>query len=90
MPLQVSKEYSTQRDNQTEIRISIYQSNELQEFIYNDGVSCIGEFLITKITPQPKGQEKITVTFELDQQNLLKVKAESTSGMGGALEIKRS
>lgn len=90
VPLLVSKEYATQRDNQTEIRISVYQANEVQEFIYNDGVSCIGEFLITKITPQPKGKEKITVTFALDQQNLLKVTAESTSGMGGALEIQRS
>lgn len=89
-PLSVSKEYSTQRDNQTEIRISVYQSSETQQFIYEDGVTCIGEFLITKIPPKLKGQEKITVTFELDQQNLLKVTADSSSGVGGALEIKRS
>ncbi len=88
--LSMSKEYSTQRDNQTEIRITVYQSNDHKEFIYEEGVTCIGEFLITKIPPKPKGEEKITVTFELDQQNLLKVKAESSSGAGGALEIKRS
>ena len=89
-PLYASKEYSTQRDNQTEIRITVYQSSDTKEFIYEEGVTCIGEFLITKIPPKPRGEEKITITFELDQQNLLKVKAESSSGVGGALEIKRS
>jgi len=89
-PLCMSKEYSTQRDNQTEIRITVYQSSDTKEFIYEEGVICIGEFLIAKIPPKPKGEEKITITFELDQQNLLKVKAESSSGVGGALEIKRS
>lgn len=90
VPLSMSKEYSTQRDNQTEIRVSVYQSNDSKEFIYEEGVTCIGEFLITKIPPKPKGEEKINITFELDQQNLLKVKAESSSGVGGALEINRS
>jgi len=89
-PLCMSKEYSTQRDNQTEIRITVYQSSDTKEFIYEEGVICIGEFLIAKIPPKPKGEEKITITFELDQQNLLKVKAKSSSGVGGALEIKRS
>ncbi len=90
VPLCVSKDYSTQRDNQTEMRISVFQSSDEKEFVYEDGVTCIGEFLINKIPPKPKGAEIVTITFELDQQNLLKVKAESTSGVGGALEIKRA
>jgi molecular chaperone DnaK len=90
LPLSVTKEYATQRDNQTDMRISVYQSIEVQEFVYDEGVNCIGEFLITKIPPRTKGQEIVNVTFELDGQNLLKVKAESTSGTGGSLEIKRS
>jgi len=85
-----SKEYSTQRDNQTEMRISVYQSSDAKEFVYDENVNCIGEFIITKIPPKPKGQEVVLITFELDQQNLLKVKAESASGVGGTLEIKRS
>ncbi|MGK7899626.1 MAG: Hsp70 family protein [Xenococcus sp. (in: cyanobacteria)] len=38
---------------------------------------------------KPKGEEKINVTFEIDQQNLLKVKATSSSS-AQELEIKRS
>jgi molecular chaperone DnaK (HSP70) len=72
------------------MRISVFQSSDEKEFVYEEDVTCIGEFLITKIPLKPKGQEIVTITFELDQQNLLKVKAESTSGVGGALEIKRS
>ena len=90
VPLCVTKDYSTQRDNQTEMRISVFQSSDEKEYVYEEGVTCIGEFLITKIPAKPKGAEIVTITFELDQQNLLKVKAESTSGVGGALEIKRS
>ncbi|MBR8831309.1 MAG: Chaperone protein DnaK [Chroococcopsis gigantea SAG 12.99] len=89
-PLCISKEYSTQRDNQTEMRISVYQSADTKDFVNDDGVTCIGEFLITKIPAKLKGEEKVTITFELDQQNLLKVKAEATSGVGGSLEINRS
>lgn len=90
-PLEVSKEYTTQRDNQTDLRISVYQSDRETEFVGTEGVKCIGEFLVTKIPPKPRGQEKITVTFELDQQNLLKVKAKSSSSSaGGELEINRS
>lgn len=89
LPLSVSKEYTTQRDNQTEIMIRVYQSEINTEFINETGVQCIGEFFLTGIPPKPRGQERITVAFSIDQQNLLKVEA-SSSGSKGALDIQRS
>ena len=89
-PLEISKEYTTQRDNQTNLRINVYQSNEHTEFVKTEGVKLIGEFHVSRIPSKPKGQEKIIINFALDQQNLLKVTAKSTtSTAGGELEINR-
>jgi molecular chaperone DnaK len=85
--LSVSKEFSTPRDNMTELVIRIYQSNELIQFVRDEGSKCIGEFFV-KVPPKPKGAERVAVTFELDQQNLLKVKATSSTS-GNELEISR-
>jgi len=85
-PLSYSKDYTTPRDNMTEMVIRIFQSSELVEYVnYED---CIGEFYLTKIPPKPKGQEIIKVDFEIDQQNLLKVRAVSSSS-SNELEIQR-
>lgn len=89
LPLSVSKEYTTQRDNQTEIMIRVYQSEISTEYVNENGVQCIGEFFLTGIPPKSRGQERITVAFSIDQQNLLKVEA-SSSGSKGALDIQRS
>lgn len=85
-----SKEFTTPRDNMTELVIRVYQSDKAAEFIRKEeGVECIGEFFLTKIPAKPRGEERIRVTFEIDQQNLLKVKATSSSS-SDELEIKRS
>jgi molecular chaperone DnaK (HSP70) len=88
LPLSVRKEFTNPRDNMTEIPIRVYQSSEPTEFVSGDGSKWIGEFFV-KIPPKPRGQERIAVTFELDQQNLLKVKATSSIS-GDELEINRS
>ena len=88
-PLTFSKEYTTPRDNMTELAIRVYQSDQEADFVRNENVKCIGEFFLTRIPAKPRGEEKINVTFEIDQQNLLKVKATSSSS-SQELEIKRS
>ena len=88
-PLAVCKEYTTPRDDMTELVIRVYQSDGPAEFVGTEGVECIGEFFLTGIPAKPRGQERITVSFEIDQQNLLKVKANSSSS-SGELAIKRS
>ena len=89
LPLAFSKEYTTPRDNMTELAIRVYQSDRGVEFVREDNVQCIGEFFLTRIPAKPRGEERINVTFEIDQQNLLKVKAISSSS-AGELEIQRS
>ena len=88
-PLTFSEEYTTPRDNMTELAIRVYQSDQEVDFVRNENVKCIGEFFLTRIPAKPRGEEKINVTFEIDQQNLLKVKATSSSSTQ-ELEIKRS
>lgn len=89
-PLTYSKEYTTPRDNMTELAIRVYQSDRTAEYVRKeDGVECIGEFFLAGIPSKPRGEERITVTFEIDQQNLLKVSATSSSSAQD-LEIKRS
>lgn len=88
-PLTVSKEFTTPRDNMGEINIRVYQSEIPSEYVGTNDVMNIGEFFLTGIPPKPRGQERITVTFAIDQQNTLKVTATSSSSSGD-LEINRS
>lgn len=88
-PLSETKEFTCPRDDMTELAIRVYQSDTLQDFVGTEGVKGIGEFFLTGIPPKPRGQERISVTFEIDQQNLLKVKATSSSSVG-ELEIRRT
>lgn len=83
-------DYTTPRDNLDELQILVYQAETEVEFIRQaEGIKCIGEFFLKGIPSKPAGKEKIEVTFEIDQQNLLKVKAKS-SGSSEELEIQRS
>jgi molecular chaperone DnaK (HSP70) len=85
-PLSATKTYFTSQDNQTQIAIRVYQSDRLVKYVQDEeGVTCIGEFFLTGIPAKPQGEEKCEVTFEIDQQNLLTVKAVSS---GGEKEIK--
>jgi molecular chaperone DnaK (HSP70) len=88
-PLVHSENYTTHRDNMSELSIRVYQSDREVDFIrQEEGVECIGEFFIS-ILPKPAGEEKIEITFAINQQNLLKVTATSSSS-AGELEIQRS
>lgn len=79
-PLSATKTYITSEDNQTQIAIRVYQSDQLAEFVRGEGgIICIGEFFLSGIPPKPQGEEKCEVTFEIDQQNLLSVKATSST-----------
>ena len=78
-------EYTTQYDNQTEMNLLIYQCDEDIDFVNeknDDGKEkavCIGEFKLTNIPSRPKGEEKINVKFEVNEQNIVNVIAMCTS-----------
>lgn len=87
--LTASKEFTTPRDNMSELTIRVFQADSPVEYVAEEGVECIGEFFLTGIPPKPRGRERVTVSFEIDQQNSLKVTAKSSSSTG-ELEIQRS
>jgi molecular chaperone DnaK (HSP70) len=88
-PATASREYTTPQDNLTELAIVVFQSPEDVPYVSTEGAECIGEFFLKGIPPKPRGEERIIVEFEIDGQNLLKVKASSSSSEG-ELEIRES
>ena len=88
-PLAAKKIFGTPRDNMTELAIRVYQADREIHSVRDEGVTCIGEFFLKGIPPKPRGAEPVTVTFEIDQQNLLKVDATSPS-VAERLEIQRA
>ena len=88
-PATAAKEYTTPFDNLTELAIIVFQSAEEVEYVTSDSAECIGEFFLEGIPPKPRGEERINVEFQIDSQNLLKVKASSSSS-SGELEIRES
>jgi molecular chaperone DnaK (HSP70) len=88
-PVTAEKEYTTPHDNVTELAINVFQSSEDAEYVSSDSAKCIGEFFLKGIPPKPQGEERINVEFQIDGQNLLKVKASSSSS-SDELEIRES
>ena len=88
-PCSRSKVYTTSFENQEDLRIAIYQSDKNVESVSDKDAECIGEFRLTGISPKPKGEELVTIDLNIDQQNVLKVTATSSS-CSGELEIQRT
>jgi molecular chaperone DnaK len=76
-PLPATKTYtlSTHRDNQTEIELSIFQgdSDRVGENEY------LGTLKMSGLPKRPRGQVQVTVSFEVNSESLLKVKAKDES-----------
>ena len=76
--------FSTYADNQPGVNIVVYQG-ESSMTRHN---MRLGEFQITGIAPAPRGVPRISVTFDIDANGILKVSAEEkTSGKKGSIEI---
>jgi heat shock protein 1/8 len=77
IPTNKSRTFTTVEDNQTTVTFPVYEGER---------VTCkenrlLGEFELSGITPQPRGQAELVCTFEVDANGLLKVSAQDrTSG----------
>jgi len=91
-PLVAHKDYIAPRDDMTEIRIAVYQAVDEPTFVTDKGCVCIGEFFLTGIPPRKRGEVKIDVSFEINQQNMLKVTANTKEqdGVANSLQIDRN
>jgi L1 cell adhesion molecule like protein len=83
IPMKESKVYSTVEDQQTEVMIKVFEG----ERKFTNDNHKIGDFELSDIPRQPRGVPKINVTFSIDANGILNVKAVDKE-TGNANEIK--
>lgn len=71
-PVQTTVPFSTMVDNQTEVLIHVLQGDAIRK----EGCVSLGKFILKGIPPMPKGQPKINVTFQVNEDGILTVQAE--------------
>ena len=73
--MEVEQTFKTSRDNQPAVKIKVYQgeSDLVSENEY------IGEFIFTDIKKAKAGEVKVKITFTLDEESILHVKATDLS-----------
>jgi len=85
VPQRAARQYTTSKDGQSSLRISIYQG-ERDNVQFN---RKLGEFHLTGIPLMPAGLPKIEITFMLDADGILKVSAkELRSGVEQKIDVK--
>ncbi len=85
VPCKKSKVYSTIEDNQTIIEVKVFEGE--REFTVDNHL--LATFELTNIAKQPRGVPKIEVTFSINAEGILNVKA-MDKDTGNASEIKVS
>ena len=83
LPCEKTRQYTTVVDNQTEVDICVRQGQSTKA---SDNKQ-LGLFSIVEIDPAPKGQPKIEVTFALDADGLLSVRAIDERGKEQKIQI---
>ncbi len=89
IPTDKTQIFSTAADNQTGVTISVYQGES--EIARSPSNRLLGEFNLEGIRPAPRGEPQIEVTFSLDTNGILTVKAkDKDTGKEAKIEIKGS
>ncbi len=89
IPTSATKYFHTTHDNQTQVRIAVYQG-ESKKVRNNEH---LGEFILDGLRPAPWGQVRIKVTFEIDADGIVHVIAQDTEQSSQAdlrIELKRN
>lgn len=85
IPNKASRQYTTQKDGQSGMRISVYQGE--RDLVADN--RKLAEFNLTGIPGMPAGFPKVEITFMLDADGILKVSAkELRSGVEQSIEVK--
>ena len=89
IPTDKTQIFSTASDNQTGVTISVYQGES--EIAKSPSNRLLGEFNLEGIRPAARGEPQIEVTFSLDANGILTVKAkDKDTGKEAKIEIKGS
>ncbi|MGH7223145.1 MAG: molecular chaperone DnaK [Gemmataceae bacterium] len=89
IPTDKTQIFSTAADNQTGVTISVYQGES--EIAKSPSNRLLGEFNLEGIRPAQRGEPQIEVTFSLDTNGILTVKAkDKDTGKEAKIEIKGS
>lgn len=87
IPTSKSQTFSTAADNQTSVEIHVAQG---ERAMTNDNKS-LGKFMLDGIPPAPRGLPQVEVTFDVDANGILTVKAtEKTTGKEQSIRIEGS
>lgn len=85
IPNKAGRQYTTQKDGQSGMRISVFQGE--RDLVQDN--RKLAEFNLTGIPAMPAGLPKIEVTFLIDADGILKVSAvELRSGVQQSIEVK--
>ena len=84
VPTESTKVFHTAFDLQTEVRISVYQGESRMA----DDNELLGEFVLEGLAPKPRGQVRVRVSFEIDNDGIVHVRAvDSVLGLERAIRI---
>ncbi|HUD04194.1 MAG TPA: molecular chaperone DnaK [Candidatus Paceibacterota bacterium] len=87
IPASKSQVFSTAADNQTSVEINVTQG---ERAMAKDNKS-LGKFILDGIPPAPRGMPQVEVTFDIDANGIVSVKAkEKTSGKEQSIKIQGS
>ena len=85
IPSRAARQYTTQKDGQSGMVISVYQGE--RDLVKDNRL--LASFNLTGIPAMPAGMAKVEISFTIDADGILKVKArELRSGIEQAIEVK--
>eukprot|EP01062_Namystynia_karyoxenos_P058758 TRINITY_DN5023_c0_g1_i4.p1 TRINITY_DN5023_c0_g1~~TRINITY_DN5023_c0_g1_i4.p1 ORF type:complete len:696 (+),score=248.17 TRINITY_DN5023_c0_g1_i4:83-2089(+) len=83
IPVQNSRIFTTHADNQTGVVVTVYEGEER----YVKNCHRLGKFSLCGIERQPKGVPQVEVTFEIDANGIMNVRAEDVANRLNARSV---